>query len=237
MAGNNKEVNDSVGKTFWDVLFSLLTGKPLIILLTLLSVFVIFILMTVTGLIKLQINEGKLSVAINEMNTIQDPDVDRMKDDLIGKTIPGWIFEYLAEFQDFQIIEKWAGPKRIEYDANITLKSSNDTALYYANVRIIYQKTMDDKAWLFDTVRLKAFDYPNPVEVGAWLAIYPFENSTFKVDGNGPKFWIYDPCSDKTYSNNQLSALESQIVCDSLLLMSAENFPFVTRFKYTIGRL
>ena len=60
-------IQKTTGKTFWDLLENLFTGKPLIVWLTILGIVVLVLVLILTGLLHLEIKEGKVSMSFNQI--------------------------------------------------------------------------------------------------------------------------------------------------------------------------
>jgi hypothetical protein len=125
--GHNSDYQPAqvVGKTLWDILEKLFSGRPLIIILTLAGVILLFLILTLTGLLKFQINDGKLSLGFNAMGkssqvaTNQDDittfcltqGTDLKKRYVIKSVIQAYNFELFGEHKDSLLVRE-----RIIYD-------------------------------------------------------------------------------------------------------------------------
>jgi len=67
--GVNGSANEAVtvGKTFWDVIEKLFSKKPIIVFSTLLGIVIISLILIITGILKFNINDGKLSLSFKSI--------------------------------------------------------------------------------------------------------------------------------------------------------------------------
>lgn len=124
-SNNERESNQVVGKTLWDVLEKLFSGRPLTIILTLVGVVLLFLILTMTGFLKFQINDGKLSLGFNAMGqtspiTVNQDNIttfcltqgtDLKKRYVIKSVIQTYNFELLGEHAETLLVKE-----RIIYD-------------------------------------------------------------------------------------------------------------------------
>lgn len=80
----------------------------------------------------------------------KEPDIDKMKADLIGQRFrlegfSRWIFESFTEYQDFKILNKLKNDNILEYSTEITARGS---AIFVLDTKIVYRKKEDGK-WKF----------------------------------------------------------------------------------------
>lgn len=79
------------------------------------------------------------------------PDVEKIKADLIGKSIPGWTFDFLREFQNAQIVSQNESDDRIEYQMKFRLKDFKENDEYDCQVMVVYLK--EEQGWSLSEVR------------------------------------------------------------------------------------
>lgn len=60
--------------------------------------------------------------------------VDKIKQDLLGKRIPGWNFDYLSEFQDVQLTNSLLEGNILSLCLNLKLRDYNTKEIWYAKV-------------------------------------------------------------------------------------------------------
>ena len=79
------------------------------------------------------------------------PDVEKIKGDLIGKSIPGWTFEFLREFENAQIVSQNESGDRIEFHIKLRLKDFKEDDEYDCQVMVIYLK--EEQGWFLSEVK------------------------------------------------------------------------------------
>src|SRR5690606_37366433 len=96
-----------------------------------------------------------------KIETIKDPepDISKIKEDLIGKKIPGWNFSYLSEFKNAQILNQTKGSERIEYNLYFKLLDETRNSEHECEAKAIYKKGYD--GWYFENVKLVYITYIN----------------------------------------------------------------------------
>jgi len=81
---------EQVGKTLWDILSKIFAGNPRIVILVIVGLVVIFLLLVLTGILKFEVNEGKVSMRFTRQNAFAASSSVR-PDDLIGFCIKNGI--------------------------------------------------------------------------------------------------------------------------------------------------
>jgi len=77
-----------------------------------------------------------------------EPDIERIKSDLIGQKIPGWMFSYLSEFKSSEILKVAKSTDTIEYHVKFNLIDSNSSNVHDCELTLIY--IHNDKGWILN---------------------------------------------------------------------------------------
>ncbi len=159
-------------------------------------------------------------------------EIEKIKSDLIGESVPGWNFDYLSEFKDFKILKKTEGVEWLEYDADLKLIDETDNKKINISVKIVYEKKYG--VMLFRKVELKNRTYINKAPQGKWNTIYVLNDCTYKIMNSDQKFWLRDPCTGNQF---KLGGKDGESTwgakCDSVMIMSRENKDILLSFVYT----
>lgn len=168
----------------------------------------------------------------NKIKTIKDPepDIEKIKTDLIGQKIPGWNFAYLNEYQSADIINTTRGSDRIEYKIKFHLRDGATNSEHDCEVITVYLQ--GDQGWYFNNVRMLYITYTNAVQVGTWRSVTPLQNCNYEIIDNGQRYWVQDGSWGSKYKGgpdgDQFYLRSSQIN-----IASREDHPIDLIFKYT----
>ncbi|MEO1438708.1 MAG: hypothetical protein AAFV80_24415, partial [Bacteroidota bacterium] len=108
-----------------------------------------------------------------------DPDEEKIKGDLIGRSILGWDFNYLSEFKDIRILKKNKGKNRIEYILDLQLYNRSDRTDHDCEVNVVYNKGGSD--WYLNSVQLNYITYEYQLYANRWTKIRPVLNAKWTV--------------------------------------------------------
>ncbi len=144
----------------------------------------------------IQNNQNKLTSVYSEVEkkifTIKDPepDIEKIKSDLIGKKMPGWNFDALSEFNKADIIKTTHGKDRIEYAINLHLVGLRLQEPHDAEIIVSYNQ--GEEGWNFGDVKEVFYTYTNTAPVNSWIIVTPQQNCSYKIIDNGQKYWVQD---------------------------------------------
>jgi hypothetical protein len=182
-----------------------------------------------------QLNQNKLSSLNkeieNKINSIKspEPDIDKLKTDLIGQQIPGWRFESLTEFKSAEILNTTRGNNRIEYQVKFHMQDLNNNNEYNCEVISIYLQ--GDQGWNFNGMRMLYITCDYQVASNVWTRINPWPNFRWNVADDQKLVW-------KTYEwgSEIKSGPDAPNVTmpgsSSYLIKSREGHNITVRFTY-----
>lgn len=182
-------------------------------------------------------NQSKLSViyseAENKILTIKDPepDIEKIKSDLIGKKIPGWNFDALSEFSQAKISNTIHGSDRIEYTIDLHLIGFRSKDQHDAQILVSYNQGAD--GWYYGDVKEVFITYTNTAPVNSWYSIIPLPNCSYRIIDNGQRFWVQDGSYGSRYKGGGSDADTYNLKSTQIFLMSREDHPVDLVFKYT----
>ncbi|MBK7010755.1 MAG: hypothetical protein IPH36_20085 [Saprospiraceae bacterium] len=117
--------------------------------------------------------------------TTPEPDQDRLKNDLLGKQITGWKFEYLNEFNNLEINKVIRGANRLEYILNLELKGSS--GIHHCSCLVVYN--LIESQWIFETVDLISITFDNIIYTDKWSTVTPLNGCTYEFDNKYKLEW------------------------------------------------
>ncbi len=169
----------------------------------------------------------------NKISTINDPepDIEKIKSDLIGKKIPGWNFDYLGEFQKCEITNTNKTPNRVEYNLTMTMLDQRNGNTYPLAVVITYMQ--NDQGWYFNNMKMIYIEYKNTAPLNNWLAVTPLQTCTYKIIDNGQRYWVQDGSYGQKYKGGGSDADQYYLRSPQIFLMSREDHPVDLVFRYT----
>jgi len=155
-----------------------------------------------------------------------EPNIEIIKNDLIGKSVLGWKFEMLSEFKNGKILNTLKSSNRIEYEILFKLE---DTTEHDCKVFVSY--LLNDFGWYFDNVKLDYITYINKALVNEWSVVYPLQNSTFEIIHNGNRYYIQDGYYGTRYKGGP-DGENINLKNNQLYIMSREEYPIELILKY-----
>lgn len=139
-------------------------------------------------------NESREIVLLTQINqkitsiTDPEPDINTIKLDLIGKSIPGWTFNAASDIKDVQILSSNRLPNRIEYTAHFKLQSPNDSGQPHdAEILIIY--TYDGNQWSQVNDIESYITYTYVIPTGNYINVCPLDNCNWTAPNVGNLSW------------------------------------------------
>ena len=165
----------------------------------------------------------------DKIKTIQDPtpDIGKIKEDLIGKKITGWDFDYLSEFKDAKILNQTDGSDRIEYNVYFKLLDEAKNSEHECEARVVYNKEYD--GWNLENVKMVYITYIIIAEVNRWIDITILKDCTYRITDNNQRYWINDGSS--TYKGGP-GGDQFFLNSSKIYIMSREDHPVKLTFKY-----
>jgi len=180
-------------------------------------------------------DQGKLTSSYAEVEkmitTIKDPepDIEKIKTDLIGQHILGWNFDALAEFKEAKISNIFKGNERIEFQLDMKLEGINQQSKHDAQVMVVYIQTND--GWVFNNVNTVFITYSYEVPSDNWINITPVQNCRWNVADDQKLLWKTDSWGSEIKSGPD--ALNASLPSSSsYLLKSREGRPITVTFTY-----
>ncbi len=153
-----------------------------------------------------------------------DPDILKVKNDLIGYQIPGWRFSYLSDILECSIINKTAGHERLDYLVSLKLNGEHD-----AQVRIVYLQGVN--GWYIHELKAVYITYVNIAPVGEWRTITPLPNCTYTISQAG-RYWIRDGNYGQTYKGGGPDGEQFSLTSSNVYITSREENPVKLIFTY-----
>lgn len=151
-------------------------------------------------------NQAKLtsmySEVDNKISTIKDPepDIEKIKTDLIGQQVPGWRFAYLNEYKGAEILNTTRGTNRIEYQIKFNLIDNNSNSEHDCEVMVVYMQ--GDQGWYFNNVNMNYITYVNTFYPDRYTRIQPLQNCRWNAENNYKMSW---KTSDWTYASETIT--------------------------------
>ncbi len=116
----------------------------------------------------------------NKENDFKYPDENKIKEDLIGKGILGWNFDFLSEFQSIEIENNENMGSYLLQTVDLKLKSGISQNLYNSEIVVTYKMT--NNGWRFLNVTKKFFiKIPSQNPIDSTISISTSKNLTKDV--------------------------------------------------------
>ncbi|NUQ25137.1 MAG: hypothetical protein HUU34_14415 [Saprospiraceae bacterium] len=182
-------------------------------------------------------NESELHSIASDVQskilTIKDPepDIEKIKSDLIGKKIPGWNFNSLSEFNQAKVSNMVHGSDRIEYTIDLSLINFRSKGQHTAKILVAYKQGND--GWYFDEVKEIFITFLNNAPVNSWNSVAPLSNCSYVIIDNGLRYWVQDGRFGKKYKGGGIDADTFRLTSNQIYIMSREDYPIELLFKYT----
>jgi hypothetical protein len=157
-----------------------------------------------------------------EMAAFTEPDLERIKTDLIGKQIPGWSFDSKEEFRKAVITSVARSDLRIDFRLDLSLQAvtGNDRGLYDAQLFATYLP--GDEDWYLDRLMLIFIAFDIEVPPGKWLTVWSVPACSMQPDPKIKLEW-----TSKTWDYAILTGPEYE----SVTLPPAENYEVRNKAK------
>ena len=167
-----------------------------------------------------------------KINTIIDPepDIEKIKADLIGNNMLGWNFDALAEFDKATISNSSRAADRIEFTMDLHLIGVTAKDLHDAQIIVNYKQ--DESGWLFDGVKAIYITYTYSLQTDNWLTVTILNNSTYTILNNGQKYWIQEGSYGQKYKGGGTDGEQFYLNSSQINLASREDHPIELTIKY-----
>jgi uncharacterized membrane protein YccF (DUF307 family) len=117
-----------------------------------------------------------------------EPDIEKIKADLIGQEIIGWKFSYLNEYKTAEILSSAKSNDRIEYQVKFNLiDNTTNSGEHDCEVMVVYEQS--ENGWYLSGVNLNYIVYINTFYPDRYVQIAPFKNCKWNADNNYKMSW------------------------------------------------
>lgn len=158
-----------------------------------------------------------------------EPEIEKIKSDLIGQKIPGWNFSYLKEFKSAQILNTTRGNDRLEYQLKFHLRDDAANSEHDCEVMSVYLQ--GDQGWSFNSISMLSITYDNLIQSDNWTQITPLPNCRWNCSDDYKLVW-----KTSGYSSEILTGPDAKGVSlpssSTYLIKSREGHPVTVRFTY-----
>lgn len=168
-----------------------------------------------------------------KIKTIVDPepDIEKIKADLIGQEIPGWKFSYLNEYKDAQILNITRSGDRIEYQVKFNLIDNNAKSEPECEAMVIYLQS--EYGWSFSGVNMNYITYTNTFYPDQYVQITPLPNCTWNAENNYRISW---KTSNWEYAGETITGPDQGAVTlpssNTYFIKSLEDHEIKVKFTY-----
>lgn len=158
-----------------------------------------------------------------------EPDIEKIKNDLLGRKIIGWNFDYLNEFEKLSINNKTQSNERIEYDITLTLVDQTKKDKHEAQVYAIYLR--NEEGWYMSEIVERYITFNHLISTDNWTQITPYSNAGWSAENLFNLVWkTYDWGEEHHTGPGKPSiTLPSST---SYLIKSEEGHPVNVKFTY-----
>lgn len=115
------------------------------------------------------------------------PELDQIKNDLLGKRIPGFQISYLSDMETVEVIHQTESNNRLESLVKLVLRSRNQNATYETEVMMVYNTAGDN--WQFESIDMPNLFYINTIPSNEWISIYMLQKCRLKIDNAYKLSW------------------------------------------------
>jgi hypothetical protein len=130
-----------------------------------------------------------------------EPDIEKIKADLIGQEIIGWKFAYLSEYKNAKILNTLKSNDRIEYQVKFDLvDNTTDSSEHECEVMIVYLQS--ESGWYLSGVNLDYITYTYTLYPDRYVQITPFQNCKWNGDNHYKLSW---KTSDWEYASETIT--------------------------------
>jgi len=178
------------------------------------------------------INNEYESIAHTRIDSIYDisPDVERIKNDLIGQVIIGWHFDNLEEFLEAKILNELKGGGKTVLTTKFKLIDNNNQSEHDCEVLVEYTKS--GQGWYLSGVKANYFTFKYTVSTDAWLSVSPLSNCSYEIIDSGQKYWAKEDTYNATNYKGGPGGEVFHFSSSTIYLMSREDHPIDLILKY-----
>lgn len=162
-----------------------------------------------------------------------EPDIEKIKADIIGQEIIGWRFAYLNEFKSAEILNTVKANDRIEYQVKFGLiDNTTNSGEHDCEVMVVYLQ--NDYGWYFSDLSLNYITYTNTIYPDKYIEITPFQNCKWTAEN---KYNISWKTSNWEYASDYITGPNNPPVnlpgSNSYFLKSLEQNEIKVKFTYS----
>jgi hypothetical protein len=188
------------------------------------------------GLFSCVSDSGSTSLAIRfeeKLKSINDPepDIEKIKLDLINQSIPGWTFNYISEITSATVANTTRIGDRIEY--TIDLKLENYSTHEQSDAQIIIAYDQGDNGWGMSKMSEVFITFTNTAPVNEWKTITPLSNCSYAILDGGHKYWVQDGAYGTKYQGGGSDGQTFRLTSPTIYIESREDQPVKIIFRYT----
>ncbi|MGD0590120.1 MAG: hypothetical protein ABSA44_04900 [Bacteroidota bacterium] len=168
----------------------------------------------------------------NKINSIKDPepDIEKIKSDLIGQQIPGWRFAYLNEYKSAEITNTTRGNDRVEYQIKFHLIDNSSNSEHDCEVITVYLQ--GGQGWYFNNIKMVYITYTNTAPLNNWYKIEPLQNCRYSILDQGHRYWAFDGGYVRKKYMGGPNTPAFTLTTNDIYIMSRESQPVNIVFKY-----
>lgn len=174
---------------------------------------------------------NRLAIIENDINAIpdQEPDIDRIKEDLIGRQVFGWNFEDLSEFQEVKVLQVTRENNKLYYKLSLKLKSLNSNTLHDAEMDLTYVN--NEMNWHINETNVLFITYDYLAVVDSWGRIDLLDNCRCDILDNGKRYWAQDGLTGTVYKGG-VGGEPFNLTGSYIFIQSREDTDVILTFKY-----
>ena len=118
-----------------------------------------------------------------------EPGIDRIKNDLLGKQIPGWSFDRITEFKQAAITSIARTEVRIDFRLDLHMLPYNAKDGIYYDAQIFATYLAGDEGWQIDKVEEIFLSYDIRVPAGRWITLNAPPRCSLQPDSKNKLVW------------------------------------------------
>ena len=171
--------------------------------------------------------QNDISQKINKLAG-DEPTIEKVKKDLLGKKMIGWNFDFLDEFQQCEISNRTRFDKRLEYDLSMVLQDLNVKSIHNASATVVYD--LKNGEWVFNSVIPVSITYTYHITGDGWQFVNLIPGSRYTIAGN--KFWVQDGDGGQIYKAGGTDGDSFTLTSLKIYLKSRETEPVDLVFTF-----
>jgi len=160
-----------------------------------------------------------------------EPDIQKIKTDLIGRKMYSWTFAYLKEFKSEEILKITRGDGRIEYDIKFLFEDYKDGELNESEIYIVYTK--GSYGWTLDDFQMIYFTRDVEIPHDKWIKFYPIKDCNFSIKNEYKLEWKTSTSDEVINSGPDFPGALRKLPSSPYYRVSArEDKPVTVRFTF-----